>query len=265
MKTSDPVKKSSLSFFILVFALSIPFWLLGVIFNQGLPLPINLPVSALMVFCPLIAALILVYKEEKLDGIRRLLRRIFDYRRIKKKIWLVPAVFLMPAIYLLSYAIMRLIGRPLPEPYISFLTIPILFVGFFVLALGEEVGWMGYAVDPMQNRWNALVASIILGAVWGLWHIIPDIQTHHSLTWIVWQRGIYSTALRILIIWLYNNTGKSVFAAILFHDMDNVSWALFPNNGSHYDPAITGAITFIIAAIVTFLWGSKTLSQYRYA
>lgn len=91
---------------------------------------------------------------------------------------------------------------------------------------------------------------------------MPDIQAHHSLSWTAGHR-LNSVAERILIVWLYNNTGQSVLAAIPFHDMDNVG--AFPNNGSHYDPAITATITAITAVIVTFLWGSKTLSRYRYA
>ncbi len=54
-------------------------------------------------------------------------------------------------------------------------------------------------------------------------------------------------------------------AAVLFHDMINVSDSLFPNEGSHYNPAVTGPILGIVALIVTFLWGPKTLARYRYA
>ena len=258
-------RKSPQRFFLLVFALSIPFWLIGAMAGRGLPLPMNLPVSALMFPCPLIAALILVYREERLGGVRRLLQRVFDYKRIKPKLWYVPIIFLLPIIYLLSYGIMRLMGRPLPELHIPFLTIPILFIVFFIAAVDEEAGWMGYVVDPMQDRWSALKTGIVLGSVWGILHVVPDIQAHHGLAWIAWQHGVYAVALRILIVWFYNNTGKSVFAAILVHDTDNVSWSLFPNYGSHYDPAVTGAITAIAAVIVTFLWGAKTLARYRYA
>lgn len=265
MSTNTLSKKSPLKFFILVFALSIPFWLIGTVAEQGLPLPMNLPVSALSFVCPMIAALILVYKENKIDGIKQLFKRTLDYKRIKSKAWYVPVIFLMPVIYLLSYGVMRLMERALPEPLIPFLIMPMLFIGFFITAAGEELGWMGYAVDPMQDRWSALTTGVILGLVWGILHVVPDIQAHRDLAWIAWQRGVYSVALRILIVWIYNNTGKSIFAAILFHDMDNVSWSLFPNYGSHYDPAVTGVITVVIAAIVTFLWGSKTLARYRYA
>lgn len=265
MNTSASLKKSPLKFFVLVFALSLPFWLIGAIAEHfSIGLPYNLPVSALMFPCPLIAALILVYREERRGGIKRLLKRVFDYKRIRQKIWYVPIIFLLPGIYLLSYGVQRLMGLPLPEPHIQFLLIPILFVVFFVAAAGEEAGWMGYAVDPMQDRWSALKTSILLGLVWAIWHVVPDIQAHQTWAYIAGQR-FYSVVLRILIVWLYNNTGKSLFAAILFHDMDNVSvYSLFPN-AYHYDPAITGALTAIAAVIVTFLWGPKTLARYRYA
>jgi membrane protease YdiL (CAAX protease family) len=126
------------------------------------------------------------------------------------------------------------------------------------------LGWSGYAIDPLQQRWGALKASLILGVVWALWHGIPFVQTGNPPNWIVWK-SLSVVALRILIVWLYNNTGKSVFAAILFHDMINVSEFLFPNYGSHYDPFVTGLITWLTAGIFTFGWGAKTLAGNRYS
>ncbi len=67
------------------------------------------------------------------------------------------------------------------------------------------------------------------------------------------------------MMWLYNNTGKSVFAIILFHVMYNVGYVLFSNNGSHYDPAIAFPIMVVLAVIVTCFWGAKTLARFRYA
>ncbi|MEJ7685149.1 MAG: CPBP family intramembrane glutamic endopeptidase [Segetibacter sp.] len=134
-----------------------------------------------------------------------------------------------------------------------------IFCVFFITAAGEEAGWMGYSIEQMQNHWGALKASLILGLVWAVWHIIPYIQAHHNATWIVWQ-CLFTVAARVIIVWFYNNTGKSVFAVILFHTMSNVRTFVFPNYGSHYNPVVTGAIMTIIAVIVTFLWGPKTLA-----
>lgn len=258
-------RRSPLTFILLVFALAIPVWLIAAVADRDSAiLPFNLPVSALMFPCPLIAASILVYREDGPDGLRQLLTRPFDYRRIRQKSWYVPILFLIPVIYGLAYGAMRLMGRPLPDASIAVLVIPVLLVVFYVAAVGEEVGWSAYALDPMQGRWGALGAGLLLGTVWALWHVVPDIQAHRTLAWIVSQRS-YSILLRILIVWIYNNTGRSVFAAALAHASDSVSYALFPNNGSHYDPAFIAPIAAIAVAIVTYLWGPRTLSRFRLA
>ena len=71
MNTSTSISKSPLIFFLLVFALSIPLWLIGAV--TPLQLLPRLPVSSLNVFCPLIAASILVYREDKTTGVTKLL------------------------------------------------------------------------------------------------------------------------------------------------------------------------------------------------
>jgi hypothetical protein len=72
-------------------------------------------------------------------------------------------------------------------------------------------------------------------------------------------------ATRILIVWLYSNTGRSLFAAVLYHMMYNVSTLLLPNYGLHYDSFVTSILVAIVAVAVAFLWGPKTLARYRYA
>jgi hypothetical protein len=72
-----------------------------------------------------------------------------------------------------------------------------------------------------------------------------------------------TVATRVLYTWLYNNTGKSVFGAALYLASSKASWQLFPNNGSHYDPRITGLIVAFTAVLVTVVWGPRTLARYR--
>ena len=248
------MSRSPLKFFVLVFALSIPIWLIE---------PRDWPISA-SVGAPLMAALILVYRVEGGGGVRRLLRRVVDQWRIRDRLWYGPIIFLMPVIFLLTYGVVRLMGLPLPnEPYFPFLLTPLLFALFLIFGIGEEVGWTGYATDPLQDRWSALITSIVLGLVTALWHVVPLIQMGRPLIWIAWW-ALGSISIRILTVWLYNNTGRSLFAVIVFHAMFNVSFALFPNYGSHWDPAVAGVITAFVAVIVTFLWGPRTLARYRY-
>ncbi|MGD1096712.1 MAG: hypothetical protein ABSB35_32545 [Bryobacteraceae bacterium] len=58
----------------------------------------------------------------------------------------------MPAVTVLSYGLMRLMGMPLPTPKFAILAALVVFIAFFVAALGEELGWSGYVIDPMQDR-----------------------------------------------------------------------------------------------------------------
>jgi CAAX protease family protein len=253
---------SPLKFILLVFALSVPFWLIGAV--TGLQLLPGLPLSALAAFCPAMAATILVHTEIGPAGVIALWRRAFDYQRITAKAWYVPIVLLMPGAMVLSYALMRLMGMPLPNPQLSVLAAVAMFLAFFLGAVGEEIGWSGYIIDPLQARWTALEASVLLGLVWAAWHVLALVQAHRAPAWMAWW-CLGTVAQRVLIVWLYNNTGKSVFAAILFHDTSSLSWQLFPNYGSHYDPRITGLLLAFTAAVITLVCGPRTLARCKNA
>ena len=252
--------RSPQNFFLLAFALSTPFWLLGAV--TGLQLSPGPPVSSFMVVCPTTAALILVHGENRTAGMAELLKRSFDYKRIGAKVWYVPTILFMPGVMALEYGLRRFMGSPIPAPQFPMLTLVVMLFVFFITGLGEELGWMGYAIDPLQARSNALQAGILLGLVWAAWHIIPVVQAGRGSVWIAWQCLAWVSG-RVLIVWLYNNTGKSVFAAAVYHTMLNVSFFLFPVGGSYYDPRITGLIMTFAAAIVAVLWGQRTLARYR--
>ena len=251
-----------MKFFALVLGLSFPFWLMGAAFD--LQLMPGLSASALMVFCPMAAALILVYRENKAEGVTELLGRSLDFKRIKAKRWYVPILLLMPGINVVVYGLMRWMGMPLPAPQVSVLPALLMSLAFFVGALGEELGWSGYALDPMQDRWSALRAGVTLGVVAVIWHLVPLIQMHQSPTWIAWW-CLYAVASRVLIVWLYNNTGRSVFAVALFHATLNITYMLFPIYGSHFDMRVGGLIMAFAAATVTVVWGPKTLARHKSA
>lgn len=256
-RTNDP-----LTYFLLLFAITVPFWIFG---EESLPIPIQLPVSALAAINPAIAAVILVHRQSGFNGIKALLRKAWDYHRIKNKIWLLPILFLTPFLSILSYAIMRLMELPLPDPIqVPILMAPVFFLVFFVFGIGEELGWMGYAFDPLQNRWGALKASLLLGCIWAIIHLVPDWQNGQTIDWILWQR-LGTVLLRIVMVWMYNNTGKSVFSSVLFHASTNLSWALFPNYGSHYSPLVMSMLLAGTVLIVLIGWGPRTLTKAQNA
>jgi membrane protease YdiL (CAAX protease family) len=247
MHTNTVQEKLPLDYFLLVVALSIPFWVFG---GSKLPLPINLPVSAVTTFVPAIAAGILTYRRAGSTGVKAFIKKAVDFKKVKNKIWYLPAIFLAPLIYLASYIVMRLTGLPLPEAIIiPPLMVPAFFIMFLIGDMGEELGWSGYAIDPMQKRWGAVKASLILGAFWAIYHSVTFVQTRHSVSWVVWQ-CIKTVAMRVVLVWIYNRTGKSVAATNLYHATDNVSAFLYPNFGSHYNPMVTGILTVVVAWLI---------------
>lgn len=245
--------KPLLKFYLLLVAISIPFWILGAMAEDlAKMLPINLPISALMFICPLIVTFILVPKESKKKDIRKLLKRVFDYKKIKNKNWYIVIVGLTSGVMVLSYLVMRLMGEPLPNPVIPIFDILIFFILFFFTAACEEIGWMGYVIEHMEDNSKALRTGIIMGLAWGIWHAVPYFQGNHDFQWVVWQI-LTSVFNRILIVWIYSNNEKSMFSSVIYHTMINVSVFLFPNYGSHYDPAVTAVILGIVTVIVLFL------------
>ena len=75
-----------------------------------------------------------------------------------------------------------------------------------------------------------------------------------------WAVG--TIANRVIIVWLYNNTGKSLFAAAVYHATINLGWQLFPNFGSHYDPRVASLIVACVAVIVVIVWGPRTFTRF---
>jgi membrane protease YdiL (CAAX protease family) len=170
------------AFFALVFALSVPFWIVGAV--TDLKLPPDLPVSALQALVPVVAALLLVWRASGTAGVRRFVKRCDDSSRTRSRIWYVPLLLLAPGMTVVTFFVMRVIGLPRPAPQFALGAIPAMFVAFLVFALAEEFGWSGYATDPMQTRWGVLRTGIRLGLVWAAW------QSSHSYERIARRHGL---------------------------------------------------------------------------
>lgn len=253
MSNSVSRSGSPLVFFALVFILSTPFWMIGAIADDQI-MP-GLPISALIIISPLFAAVILRWREAGPSGVAALLARAVDWRRVSSWAWFVPALLLMPALSVIAFFISELTGVPLPVPQFTLADVALLCALFFVAALMEELGWMGYALDPLQARWGALAAALIIGVVWAVYHFVPLLQVGRDWEWIAWWT-LGTIAVRVFMVALYNAAGGSVFIVTVFHMSQNVSWQLYPVQGSYYDPRTFGVL-FLVAALVAVLSVTK--------
>jgi len=259
--------RSLLNFVLLLFSLSIPLWVIGAIYDVQL-FP-GFKLFQLPLAMPAVAALILFYRESGKDGVVALLKRTYDFRNIKPRIWYLPILLIYPSISFLGYWILRLSGTSIPAPQFS-LVILLGYSTVFLMTFGEELGLTGYAIDPLQQRYSALTSGILIGLVQAGYHI-PGfiISGYYSFDWIFWH-VLYTIMGRILFVWVYNNSGKSLFSMALFHWTFGLYTILWPSTNLQkalpvYDPRNAAIIVISYVAIVTLLWGSKTLAQFRFA
>ena len=248
------------AFFLLLLLLSIPFWWIGAEGGR-LPFATFLPVSALMTFVPMVAALVLVYRESGGRGAWAFLRRALDLGSIKGVRWVLAALLVMPVVFVLQYSVLRLSGAALVDPQFFPITeILAFFLMFFIGAIGEELGWQGYAFGSLKDRWGALATSLIVGVIWALWHVIPFVEMGRSGEWIVWH-GLAIVAMRVIIVWLFVNTGQSLIIAVLFHTMSNMPYGVLSNYGSYYDPFVTFLILAVVVAMIIAVWPRVNLGR----
>jgi uncharacterized protein len=251
------------AYVIAVNLLAVPFWLAGTSGRRllGDSIPIDLPVSALAAFVPMLAAVILTWWDGGRAGALGLLASAVDVWKIRDRRWLLPAFLLMPALLALEYGWMLLAGRSLPDPIVRWTVLPQYFAMFFIGAIGEELGWQGYAVAALRGRCTALQTGLVVGLVWAVWHVVPFLETDHTADWVVWQCAQVVVA-RLLMVWLSNNAGGSIFIAVVFHTMINVGEFAFPDDGSHYDPFLNTLLMAIVTGVVVLLWGPGSLSRF---
>jgi len=272
-------------FFVFAYVWSWIFWIPMVLAyrNRG-PVPEDagalqgIPVWALVAaliggYGPTIAALVLTGRQEGKPGVKALLQRLKIWRvgwSWHLFAWLSPVVFVVVAI-----AILYARGGNLGEPNLQRLRlIPIaLFFAIPFGPLGEELGWRGYALPRLQEKYSALTASIALGLIWTFWHTpmfwAPGgtvISGGPVTLWAVAKYVAFLVGLAILYTWLYNNTKGSVLLAVIFHTTANAMLPLiaFPDRGDDAGRLVDELSIipiWLTVAVVLAIYGPKTLTR----
>jgi uncharacterized protein len=238
--------------------------------------PFLLAMVFLGVFGPGIAGIVMTYREQGKEGGRDFWRRVFDFRRISLK-WYVLILLLFPALHLIAIAINHWLGGDPPQfAFIKeALALPagILIVQILYLLQSalEELGWRGYMLDRLQIIWKPLNASLVLGIFHAFWHL--------PLFWIVgtnqsrYLSGIdfilfvvFVLAGSIYSTWCYNDNNRSTLAVILLHTVANLALDTFmlPGTGE-YIFKIVAAVGAVMIAIAWMLpsWKRKQVQSIR--
>ena len=194
--------------------------------------------------------------------------------------WWAVALLLPAVVLALGVALFVLLGGP-----IDLTSFASPFIYLFAMAWGtvwgggqEDLGWRGFMLPVLQDRFSALVSSVLVGLAWAGWHLplfLNATTTHGG--WplsqqLLWMVSIFAGS--VLWTWMYNSTDGSVLAVAVFHAGINTMGiyhpadmaALLPNGVP--DPwlnllaEVTGAIPLVaVAVLLVVVYGPERLAS----
>ena len=149
------------------------------------------------------------------------------------------------------------------------MTFGILFLFAFHIfpgsALGEELGWRGFALPRMQARNSALKASLIIGILWGCWHLplwLTGTESHPISLFGPFVVAVIASS--VIYTWLYNNTGGSLLIIVLYHAASNlpITVLISPMGSQGTQPFLIYVAFIVVAAVaVVIATGAEHLSR----
>lgn len=237
-------------FFLLTFGISWAFWLSGLAVARRNPASgLVLAATVIGSFGPTLAAFAIAICQGGPKGASCLLHRGFPSK--------------IPVLYLVLIAVIPLGvngsaywlagGR---QPVFRPGTILYTFALYFFLggSVGEEFGWRGLALDRLQRRWNWIVSSVVLGLIWSAWHIpLSFVAGTTQSSTPQWMFFLSTTALAVIMTWIYNCTGGNLFGMLLLHTFENITVVIFPpivatgvDLAAHYQAWIMTAVAVIL-------------------
>ena len=142
-----------------------------------------------------------------------------------------------------------------------------LVTGFF-----EEIGWTGYVLPKIQLKHTALATAIMIGLLHGIWHLmagyigsVQNLGTYFIPNFItMWIVGMM--AMRVLQVWIYNNTNGSVLLIQLMHASSSGFLMVFtPTNNSPPNETFWfvfyAVVLWVVVAIVIAIYGKHLVKQ----
>lgn len=219
------------SYFLLVFGLA---WLQDSIIYRLM----NYSGYALfaVILSPSAIGLVMTGITEGGPGISRLFDRCMHWR--VSFTWYLLALLLTPALFFLTILSMPGATATFQIPSLSFIWTYLLALalGIFRAPIREELGWRGFALPRLQEKFGPLFGTFILGALWALWHLPLWLLTPGyggagngllgiGIPFLKYAGSVLGSA--IIYTWLFNRSNGSLLLAMLFHASINVTFSNF--------------------------------------
>jgi membrane protease YdiL (CAAX protease family) len=174
---------------------------------------------------PTLAAFLVTAATSGAAGLRQLLRRIGQWRVGVG--WYLLALLGYPLLYV-GMGIITIGRTSQPTLLAQWSLLFTLYLPYLVVDListmGEEMGWVGYALPNLQQRIAPLLSAVMLGVLWGLWHLpayfVRDALAPFSIVGFAFVI-VLGAGTRITWTWIFNKTKGSVILIALLHDALN--------------------------------------------
>ncbi|MCC5908138.1 MAG: CPBP family intramembrane metalloprotease [Balneolaceae bacterium] len=262
MRTSKNKDKPLILFFVMAFGLAWILMSLPVAQHYGL-LAEELPLELLLIigsWVPNIAAFIVIgFVIKRKGGVKNLLLGWTKWKMHPGWYFLAFSPVLFGFIVIGLYSVIYSYS-----PSTGLFAEPAEFLGLLVLititgAMGEELGWRGFALPRLQLKMSALKASVILGILWSLWHLPLWFAGLGFETIPFWAYMLIGISFSILITAACNSTNGSLVAASLFHLFLNVSVNMIENEAM----PLLSAVFVLAAVIAVVLFSKEKLSRVK--
>lgn len=242
-----PTSISVRTFFVLTFVIGWGAGILMTIFQGPVetvfgPIGYTNPVFVLVVHSPAIAAITLVLRHHGLAGLRAFARRL--------TLWRMPAAWwafllLVPVVFYAGAAISGSLGEPFAfSPWFDVL--PALALTL-VIGPVEELGWRGVALPLLQRRLAPLWSALIVGTVWGIWHLPAFLLSGtRQSAWAVGPFLLGIVALSVIVTPMFNASGGSLLVPALLHFQMNAD--IWPD-GQPWDMYLFALVAVAVVAL----------------
>lgn len=218
---------------------------------------VNLALGVFGLLMPAVAAIVVTGLSEGKAAVKQLLRPLLFWR--VHPLWYGVALGLPILLSMLAVGLGGLLGWPMQMETVTFTP---LLVTVFVLVVGEEIGWRGFALPRLLQRYSPVMASLVLGVLWAGWHlpmfILPGSPMIEMpfVAYFLWVVG-----LTFLFTGLYQQTQGSLLLATLFHGAVNTLGVTNPEISVTAWRWLLAAV-YWVAALVVVISTRRTL-RYR--
>ena len=195
--------------------------------KANVSVPAMVGISAMFALAP---AFVISSVFSRVQGVRNYLASLVKPKGDIK--WYLVAIFLLPAVHLLGVIITLLLDQQVKWkgmttlevlPVAGMIIFAFIYQFFYSNCLGEETGWRGFALPRLQTRYSPLIASLIIGILWTVWHFPV---WRYELGLANYQYLLYLSGSTIsssfILTWLYNRTGGSILVVGLMHVSGNL-------------------------------------------